>query len=381
MPDRIVLPAAPSPLVSVIIPVTVPAIAGTTAPDLLLAGLRALERHGPRDIPFETIAVLNGGARDYEALVQAVDGLRIESSPANFGLAGAGHRGRALARGELLVLLHDDAEITPGWLEALVAAARRHPEAGAIGGKVLFPDGRLQSAGMILWRNATTSPPWSGASPPASAFDTPRPVDYCGTSSLLIRAATWDAVGGFDERFFPVYFVDVDLAMAIRQLGQSVLYEPRSVIRHHQGASGNLRFRRFVTDRNRRRFLAKWQSALESHEPWDGGSPASIERALARAGRVSQRGTPPESRDRPPCDAAGQERRYLEMELELHKAYGEHLAEHLEQHLEERMAERIAAGQAEITELRARSAALETVEKSRWWRLYQRLLPVLRLLR
>jgi GT2 family glycosyltransferase len=370
MPDRIVLPAAASPLVSVIIPVTSPA-AG--APDLLLACLRSLERHAPRDIPFETIALLNGGTPDQEAaLSEAVEGLRVERSPANFGLAGAGHRGRALARGELLVLLHDDAEITPGWLEALVAAADRHPEAGAIGGKVLFPDGRLQSAGMILWRDATTSPPWSGAALPASAFESPRPVDYCGTSSLLVRAATWDAIGGVDERFYPVYFVDVDLAMAIRRQGQIVLYEPRSVIRHHQGASGNLPFRHFVTERNRRRFLEKWQGALDSQEPWDGGSPASIERALARAAQVSQSGIPPESRGPTPYDAAEQERRYLEMELELHKAYARHL-EAL-----------IPAGQAElaeITELRARSAALETVEKSRWWRLYQRLLPLLRLLR
>src|SRR5262249_11859966 len=157
----------------------------------------------------------------------------------NLGLAGAGNRGRALAKGELLVLLHDDAEVEPGWLEALVEAADRHPEAGAIGGKVLFPDGRLQSAGMILWRDATTSPPWTkGTTPDPAAFDRPRAVDYCGTCSLLVRAAVWDAAGGLDERLFPVYFVDVDLAMAIRRMGRVVLYEPRSVIRHHQGASG-----------------------------------------------------------------------------------------------------------------------------------------------
>jgi GT2 family glycosyltransferase len=369
MPERIVLPAASSPRVSVIIPA---AVSGTAQPELLLACLRSLERHGPRGIPFETIALLNGGTRELaEALRQTVAGLRVECSPANFGLAGAGHRGRALARGELLALLHDDAEITPGWLEALAAAADRHPEAGAIGGKVLFPDGRLQNAGMILWRDGTTSPPWSGDTPPASAFDQPRPVDYCGSSSLLVRAATWDAVGGLDERFFPVYFVDVDLAMAIRRHGQIVLYEPRSAIRHHQGASGKPRFRRFVTQRNRQLFLEKWESALEAHEPWEAGSPASIERALARAeafGEKARREGPPVSGpvpERPAFDPARQERRYLEMDLALQKDYVAHLEEQL-------------GGEAELAELHARSAVLEAVEKSRWWRLYQRFLPLLR---
>ena len=221
MPESLVLPASPSPRVSVIIP-------AAAKPGLLLACLHSLARHGPREIPFETIVVLNAASGEAEArLDETVTGLRWVSSPVNLGLAGAGNRGRSLARGEYLVLLHDDAEVEPGWLEALVETADRHPEAGAVASQVLFPDDRLQSAGMILWRDATTSTPWLGAPPSPSAFDRPRPVDYSGSCSLLVRAATWDAVGGLEERFYPAYFVDVDLAMAVRRHGQLVLYEPR----------------------------------------------------------------------------------------------------------------------------------------------------------
>jgi GT2 family glycosyltransferase len=378
MPERIVLPDPAAPRVSILIP-------ATAGPELLLACLRSLERHGPRGIPFETLVVLNAARDEDEArLRETVTGVRWAGSPVNLGLAGAGNRGRALARGELLVLLHDDAEVEPGWLEALVAAADRHPEAGAIGGKVLFPDGRLQNAGMILWRNATTSPPWAGETPAASAasaFDRPRAVDYCGTSSLLVRATAWDAAGGLDERFFPVYFVDVDLAMAIRRRGQIVLYEPGSVIRHHQGASGNLRFRVFVTQRNRRRFLKKWGSALAEHEPREEGPAAAVEGATSRAilraeafaERVRRAGAPaPEtSPERPAFDAGRQERLHLEMDLELHRAYVAHLASLLETR-----EEAVPAG--ELAGLRARSATLAAIESGRWWRLYQRLLPFLR---
>jgi GT2 family glycosyltransferase len=183
----------------------------------------------------------------------------------------------------LLILLHDDAEIEPGWMEALVETADTHPEAGAIGGKVLYPDGRLQHAGLILWQNAETTVPWAGEDPAPDAFDRLRAVDFCGTSSLLVRAALWDIIGGLDEQFYPVYSVDSDLAMAVRKLGFVVLYQPASRIRHHQAASTNPGgFRNFLHRRNRLLLLKKWSAALENLEPYE-NSPAAVERALARA--------------------------------------------------------------------------------------------------
>jgi GT2 family glycosyltransferase len=321
------LPEAGAPRVSVIIP-------AASEPELVLACLRSLARNGPREIPFEVIVILNAAPEaTAAALRDVVTGVRVVGSSVNLGLAGAGNRGRAMAKGEYLVLLHDDAEIEPGWLEALVETADAHPEAGAVGGKVLFPDGRLQNAGMILWRDATTSPPWlPGPAPAPEAFDRLRAVDYCGTSSLLVRSIAWDAVGGLDEGFYPAYFVDVDLSMAIRGQGRTVLYQPRSRIRHHQGASGSLRFRRFVTDRNRRTFLAKWGSALEEHEPPEPGSAAAIERAVARAEAFAERARarwgPPSGR-RPKqagCHEDRQQREHLELDLALQRDYAEHLA-------------------------------------------------------
>ena len=324
------LPRSAAPRVSVIIP-------ASSAPDLLHACLRSLARFGPSGLPFETIVVLNEANQEAVArLGDAVTGLQVVGSPVNLGLAGAGNRGRDLARGEFLVLLHDDAEVEPGWLEALVETADAHPQAGAIGGKVLFPDGRLQNAGMVLWRSGFTCPPWVGEAPAPAAFDRLRAVDYCGTSSLLVRAAAWDAAGGLDERFYPVYYVDVDLAMALRRLGFVVLYQPGSRIRHHQGGSRNFRFRWFVAQRNHRLFLEKWGAALEEHEPPEQDSPSAIERALARAEGFAEsclrrsmaaRDLPQE---RAAFDPVLQELRHLEKGRALQKAYVTHLTEALE---------------------------------------------------
>jgi GT2 family glycosyltransferase len=273
------LPLSATPRVSVIIP-------SSTRHELLHACLRSLVRFAPATIPYETIVVLSEATAEAETRLRgAATGIQVVSSPVNLGLAGAGNRGRALARGELLILLHDDAEIEPGWMEALVETADVHPEAGAIGGKVLYPDGRLQHAGLILWQNAMCTVPWAGERPPPTGFDRLRAVDFCGSSSLLVRAALWDLIGGLDEQFYPVYNVDVDLAMALRKLGFVVLYQPASRIRHHQAASTNPGyFRNFLHHRNRLLFLKKWSAALENHEPWVGrDSPAAVARAMARA--------------------------------------------------------------------------------------------------
>lgn len=348
------IPASGAPRVSVIIP-------SAAASELLAACLRSLARHAPKGIPFETIVVLNNATSASEARIQgAFSGVQVLSSSVNLGLAGAGNLGRARSKGELLAILHDDAEIEPGWMEALIESADLHPEAGAIGSKVYFPDGRLQSAGNILWRDGTTSPPWVGPAPDPAAFDELRAVDYCGTSSILVRTATWDAVGGLDERFFPAYYVDVDLCMGVRHVGQVVLYEPRSRIRHHRGASMRNRFRFFVSARNRSLFLEKWERAMDQHEPPAPGSPEAITRALECARAFVPRVVRPNDALAPRTytmpEVAALERRNLERDLAVNREY---------------VADLSAALEASEERLRA-------IVRLRWWRLYHRLLPLLR---
>jgi hypothetical protein len=119
---------------------------------------------------------------------------------------------------------------------------------------------------------------------PPTTFDAPRAVDYLGTSTLLARAATFDRLGGFDERYYPVYYVDVDLAMAVRASGEVVLYEPRAVSRHQRGASaGGMDYRWWLTQRHRAAFLAKWGDRVHQQEARGRGGRRAIARALRRA--------------------------------------------------------------------------------------------------
>src|SRR5436190_1303618 len=251
----IMLPRSDQPRVSIIIPSSV-------RTDLLYPCLQSLVRHAPAHIPYETIVVLNEtDVNVAEELRSTVHGVEFTRSPVNLGVAGAFNLGRSLARGAYLILLHDDAEVLPGWMEALVEAADAHPEAGAIGSKVLNPDGSLQNIGAILWRDAQTSRRWTGKEPPV--FDRLEAADYCAAASVLVRTSAWDAIGGADEQVYPAYYVDVDFCTSLWQAGAAVLCEPRSQVHHRRGASTRSQFRDFIALRNRAYIQRKWAATLE----------------------------------------------------------------------------------------------------------------------
>ena len=347
MVDRspIRLAEAENPRVSILIP--------SSAPEpMLLSCLDALQRHLPPAVPSEVIVVLNDATEEkISSLRSCVTGLRLVTSRINLGLPGAGNRGRAAARGDLLVLLHDDAEVESGWLEALLEVAESRPDAGAIGSLALRPDGRVQNCGNVLWRNGTSTRLWvDEQARPDRLSEGVTPVDYTGSSSLLVRAATWDAVGGLDERFYPVYFVDIDLAMSIRSIGQNVLFQPTSSVIHHQGTSTGLRFRKFLLERNRGLLCEKWREVLErEHIPQGEDLAASMHEAQALTASAAEErragftGIPASAMQ--PAD--GDDFDYLAAELAVQREFA-------------------AALEERIDELEAR---LQSIESGKLWRL------------
>lgn len=253
----IVLPAPGRPRASVVIP-------AWRRAELLRTCLESLAGHRSRH-PFETVVILNGATPDVVALVtQEVEGAKVVRSRVNLGFGGGCNRAARAATGEHLVLLNDDTEVQDGWLDALVDTADAHPEAGAVGSRILSYDGLLLEAGSLVWREGISSHVGRGLPESTPRHRFLRRADCCSASSLLVRRTTWDAVAGFDERYFPGYFEDVDLCLSIGRLGQQILFEPRSRVRHHE--SGSLEwdspYKHFVASRSRTKFIAKWSAEL-----------------------------------------------------------------------------------------------------------------------
>jgi len=274
---RITLPASEVPRASIV-------VLSRRNVGVLRACLTALSRNVSPEARCEVIILLNGADEDVRSYCEReVAGARVERSGVNLGFPAGCNLAATRARGAFLVFLNDDTEIAPRWLESLMQAADEHPLAGAIGSRLLFPDGSLQEAGGAIWRDGTTAQLGRGRSATSRRHECLRRVDYCSAASLLVRRSTWDLIGGFDEEYFPGYYEDVDLCLAIRQHGQQVLYEPRSQLIHHVSPSSDEEMSARLLERNAARVRAKWSALLASHEMWDPQSPGAVERAMLRA--------------------------------------------------------------------------------------------------
>lgn len=300
-------------------------VATTRDASRLLGCLASIER-GAGDVPYEVVVVLSGADDDVVDAARAVRGVRLVESRWNLGFAGACNAGRAEVRGELIVLLHDDAEAEEGWLPALVDAGERHLDAGVIGGRVLNGDsGRLQLAGAVMFSDARTALLGRGEVARADEHMVARPIDYSSSCSLLVRAETWDAIGGADELMFPGGYVDADLGMATWAAGWTVRYEPSAVVRHRHLGTMTGGFKGFTHGRNRNRFREKWAAELELHEPWapdlEAAAARAAARAEARAEAILARGLPTAQAARGPAADPDVGPRLATLELRLCREY------------------------------------------------------------
>jgi GT2 family glycosyltransferase len=285
-PGPLVVPGDADPRVSLI-------VLAARRDDLLRACLAALPAATAGGPPCETVIVLNGATPEVQTLVhEDVEGARVVASAVNLGVAGGANLGRSVARGDLLVILHDDAEPRPGWLASLVAVADRNPEAGVVGSRVVYPDGTPQGAGGVVFADGWPAIPEDD--PPPGLLE--RPADFCQSCALLVRSRLWDSVGGLDEEFFPAYFVDIDLAMAAWQGGWSVLCALRAQVAHHRRASSSDEYADFLMRRNQRRLSQKWAAALSQHvnseDAGDGAVDLALERVRLLAVQCHRAGAP-----------------------------------------------------------------------------------------
>ncbi len=321
----VVFPFSERPLVSILIP-------SRNQPKLLENCLNSLRKNIGPEVEYEVVIVLNAATEEVKSFVhERTQGAVVLESAANLAVAGGYNRARSAARGEFLLLLHDDTEVEPGWIEALLETLSENPAAGAVGSLQLFPDGTPQRAGSILWRNALSSPAWGNGAPDPGIFTDVRAVDYIGTCSSLVRSTTWNAIGGMDEEIYPAYYVDTDFCMRIRRLGQTVMCDPRSRLKHHQGASTNKKFRYFINQRNQTYFVKKWAAELAGQEPHAPDDPAAIARANqlteSTAARLIERwnGFPQPQHAAPLLDPIHHERQHFQRELAVLSEYLERL--------------------------------------------------------
>src|SRR5207302_1634861 len=161
--------------------------------------------------------------------------------PGPFNFARINNAAARAARGDFLLFLNNDVEVrTPGWMEAMLEQALR-PEVGAVGARLLFPEGFVQHAGVVLGLGGIAGHPGRLLAPSSGgyhrSFDVVHDYSAATAACLLLRRALFLEAGGFDEDRLPVGFNDVDLCLRLRQRGLLIVYTPFAELLHHESLS------------------------------------------------------------------------------------------------------------------------------------------------
>jgi glycosyltransferase involved in cell wall biosynthesis len=216
------LPLVGRPAISVVLPVL-------DRPEAAYDSVRSIA-DGSSGAGFEVVLAGVGTPEATTAALSRIENARAARLSAGSGVAAAWNAGAALARGERLLFLAAGVQPAPGCLATLEEALDSSPDRGAVGARVLGPDGRLVEAGGIVWRDGTTQAAGSGEDPEAPGFSYLRETDYGSSAALLVRREAFERIGGFDTHLTTAAAAAADLCFGLRSIGLSVLTEPRATV-------------------------------------------------------------------------------------------------------------------------------------------------------
>ena len=278
-PESIILPDADAPEVSIVIPVY-----NQTAYTLscLLSISRNTKGHA-----YEIIVVDDCSPEPNISLLAQVPRLRVHRNATNLGFVRNCNLGANIARGRHLVLLNNDVMVQAGWLDALLSTREKRPDAGLVGAKLLYPDGSLQEAGGIVWRDGSGANYGRNQDPSLPEYNYLKEADYCSGACLLVDRGFFLQLGGFDTLYAPAYYEDTDLAFRVRRHGKKVYYQPRCEIIHFEGKSNGTDTHGTGVKRyqavNREKFIGRWREELNAaHAPANSGLFKVRDRSLSR---------------------------------------------------------------------------------------------------
>ena len=172
------------------------------------------------------------------------------------------------AKGKYILFLNNDTQVQKDWLAPLVTLIESSEKIGMVGSKLIYPDGRLQEAGGILWRDGSAWNFGNRQNPALPQFNYVKQVDYISGAAIMLSRELWERIGGFDEHFAPAYCEDSDLAFTVRKLGYKVMYQPKSVVVHFEGVSNGTDTssgQKKYQIENSKKFREKWKEELDRH--------------------------------------------------------------------------------------------------------------------
>ncbi len=236
------------------------------------ACLEALQETLPPDFWGEIIVIDDCSSDEtpqvLTKIIESDKRIKYLRNETNSGFIDSCNRGAEAAIGEILVFLNNDTLPRPNWLPPLLKALQEQPQAGAVGGKLIYPDGSLQEAGSVIFSDGSGCNFGRGdAKANDGLYSYLREVDYCSGALLATPRALFQELGGFDTRYRPAYYEDTDYCFKVRAKGLKVYYQPESIIVHFEGVSSGRDVTTGVKSYqlvNQRKFVEKWADTLKN---------------------------------------------------------------------------------------------------------------------
>jgi len=209
----------------------------------------------------------NSQEEDTKNIHNYIKNIKIVRNEKNLGFLLNCNNAAKYALGKYLLFLNNDTQVQVNWLESLLSLIESNTKIGLVGSKLIYPDGRLQEAGGIIWNDASG---WNYGrldKPEKAEYNYLKEVDYISGASIMIEKKLWNNIGGFDKRYTPAYYEDVDLAFEVRKRGFQVVFQPKSTLIHFEGISngtdlnGGIKRHQLI---NKEKFLNKWTNILNT---------------------------------------------------------------------------------------------------------------------
>lgn len=226
--------------------------------------LKSILKHS-ENVPYEIIIADDCSTDQVKEIERVVSGITVLHNKKNLKFLRNCNNAATHAKGEYILFLNNDTQVQPGWLKPMVDLMEHHPEVGMTGAKLVYPNGCLQEAGGILWKDGSAWNYGHMKNPTEPDFCYVKETDYISGAAIMIRTSLWKEIGGFDEAFAPAYYEDTDLAFEVRKHGYKVMLQPESIVVHFEGVSNGtdtstgLKSYQIV---NQKKFFEKWKDVL-----------------------------------------------------------------------------------------------------------------------
>ncbi|CAD5929182.1 O-antigen biosynthesis protein RfbC [Planktothrix tepida] len=205
--------------------------------ELTLSCLTSLIRNSFQS--FELILVDNNSTDTTRQLLKQINGAKIILNEQNLHYLLACNQASKIAQGNYLLFLNNDTQILGDSISSAFNTIKSSKDIGAVGGKLILPDGTLQEAGSIIWQDGTCLGYGRGDSPNAPQYLFQRSVDYCSAAFLLTPRDLFLQLGGFDEDYQPAYYEETDYCIRLQKIGKKIIYDPNVNILHYEFASSS----------------------------------------------------------------------------------------------------------------------------------------------